>query len=169
MAENPQNIPSYPVNVAQAPVHPKASLQASIQNKTANERKTTFQVEAPVTRRSPHRPGLEDFPHPVPRFRPFLPGRQPIKRHPDWRITLLPCMSSDIMVGCPRVLGAPGSDQANQLTLIEKRLNTNHFQNEYRRFCPRKTRYRQVQVPEVQILWKAHEFCGRWHYPRSGF
>jgi hypothetical protein len=64
---------------------------------------------------------------------------------------------------------APGSDQANQLTLIEKRLNTNHFQNEYRRFCPRKTRYRQVQVPEVQILWKAHEFCGRWHYPRSGF
>jgi hypothetical protein len=30
-----------------------------------------FQVEAPVTRRSPHRPGLEDFPHPVPRFRFF--------------------------------------------------------------------------------------------------
>jgi len=27
-----------------------------------------FQVEAPVTRRSPHRPGREDFPHPVPRF-----------------------------------------------------------------------------------------------------
>jgi len=30
-----------------------------------------FQVEAPVARRSPHRPGLEDFPHPVPRFRFF--------------------------------------------------------------------------------------------------
>jgi len=27
-----------------------------------------FQVEAPVARRSPHRPGREDFPHPVPRF-----------------------------------------------------------------------------------------------------
>jgi hypothetical protein len=32
---------------------------------------SVFQVEAPVTRRSPHRPGLEDFPHPVPRFRFF--------------------------------------------------------------------------------------------------
>jgi len=30
-----------------------------------------FQVKAPVTRRPPHRPGLEDFPHPVPRFRFF--------------------------------------------------------------------------------------------------
>jgi hypothetical protein len=30
-----------------------------------------FRVEAPVARRSPHRPGLEDFPHPVPRFRFF--------------------------------------------------------------------------------------------------
>ena len=49
-----------------------------------------FQVEAPVTRRSPHRPVLEDFPHTVPRFRFFLPNLQPIRRHPDWCITLLP-------------------------------------------------------------------------------
>jgi len=50
-----------------------------------------LRVKAPVARRSPHRPGLEDFPHPVPRFLPFLPGKKPIRRHPDWRITLLPC------------------------------------------------------------------------------
>ncbi len=30
-----------------------------------------FRVEAPVTRRSPHRSGREDFPHPVPRFQAF--------------------------------------------------------------------------------------------------
>ncbi len=30
-----------------------------------------FQVEAPVTRRSPHRPVREDFPHTVPRFQLF--------------------------------------------------------------------------------------------------
>jgi hypothetical protein len=30
-----------------------------------------FQVKAPVTRRPPHRPVLEDFPHTVPRFQPF--------------------------------------------------------------------------------------------------
>ena len=56
-----------------------------------------FRVKAPVARRPPHRSRREDFPHPVPRFRPFLPGRQPIRRHPDWRITLLPCKSSDIV------------------------------------------------------------------------
>ena len=31
----------------------------------------SFQVKAPVARRPPHRPGLEDFPHPVPRFSDF--------------------------------------------------------------------------------------------------
>ena len=56
-----------------------------------------FRVKAPVTRRPLHRPGGEDFPHPVPRFRPFLPSPQPIRRHPDWRITLLPCKLSNIM------------------------------------------------------------------------
>jgi len=30
-----------------------------------------FRVEAPVTRRSPHRPVREGFPHTVPRFRLF--------------------------------------------------------------------------------------------------
>ena len=30
-----------------------------------------FQVEATVTRHPLHRPGIEDFPHPVPRFRFF--------------------------------------------------------------------------------------------------
>jgi len=40
-------------------------------SKGASGIKVRFQVEAPVTRRSPHRPGLEDFPHPVPRFRFF--------------------------------------------------------------------------------------------------
>jgi hypothetical protein len=30
-----------------------------------------FRVKAPVARRPPHRPGREDFPHPVPRFRFF--------------------------------------------------------------------------------------------------
>jgi len=66
-------------------------------------RKTTiytpsgFRVKAPVTRRPPHRSVREAFPHTVPRFRPFLPSRQPIRRHPDWRITLLPCNYSNIM------------------------------------------------------------------------
>jgi len=49
-----------------------------------------FRVKAPVTRCPPHSPGREDFPHPVPRFRLFLPSHQPIRRHPDWRITMLP-------------------------------------------------------------------------------
>jgi hypothetical protein len=44
-----------------------------------------------------HTSGRADFPHPVPRFWPFLPDRQPIRRDPDGRITLLPCMSSNIM------------------------------------------------------------------------
>jgi len=35
--------------------------------KFADVLRVNFQVEAPVTRRSPHRPGREDFPHPVPR------------------------------------------------------------------------------------------------------
>ena len=56
-----------------------------------------FRVKAPVARRPPHRPVLEDFPHTVPRFRLFSPSRQPIRRHPDWRITLLPCKCSNIM------------------------------------------------------------------------
>jgi len=49
-----------------------------------------FRVKAPVTRRPPHRPVREVFPHTVPRFKLFLPSCQPIRRHPDWRITLLP-------------------------------------------------------------------------------
>ena len=57
-----------------------------------------FRVKAPLTRRPPHRSVREAFPHTVPRFRPFLPSRQPIRRHPDWRITLLPCMCSDIIM-----------------------------------------------------------------------
>ncbi len=56
-----------------------------------------FRVKAPLTRRPPHRSVREDFPHTVPRFRPFLPSRQPARRHPGWRITLLPCKYSDIM------------------------------------------------------------------------
>jgi hypothetical protein len=43
------------------------------------------------------RPVREAFLHTVPRFRPFLPSRQPAKRHPDWRITLLPAWLSNIM------------------------------------------------------------------------
>jgi hypothetical protein len=43
------------------------------------------------------RSGRAVFPHPVPRFRLFLPSRQPIRRHPDLRITLQPCKSSNIM------------------------------------------------------------------------
>jgi len=39
-----------------------------------------FRVEAPVTRRSPHRSGREAFPHTVPRFKLFLPSCQPIRR-----------------------------------------------------------------------------------------
>ena len=50
-----------------------------------------IRVKAPVTRRPPHSSGREDFPHPVPRFWPFLPSHQPIRRHPDGRMTLLPC------------------------------------------------------------------------------
>jgi hypothetical protein len=34
---------------------------------------TSLRVEAPVFRRSPHSPGREGFPHPVPRFQPFSP------------------------------------------------------------------------------------------------
>jgi len=45
-----------------------------------------FRVKAPVTRRPPHRPGREGFPHPVPRWpETFVPG-QPNRRHPIWRI-----------------------------------------------------------------------------------
>jgi hypothetical protein len=56
-----------------------------------------FRVEAPVARRSPHTSGREDFPHPAPRFKPFLPSRQPIKRHTDGRIILPTCKCSNIM------------------------------------------------------------------------
>jgi hypothetical protein len=35
----------------------------------------------------------------VPRFRLFLPSRQPIRRHPDWRMTVLPLGSNN----CPNV------------------------------------------------------------------
>ena len=43
-----------------------------------------FQVEAPVTRRSPHRPGLEDFPHPVPRSPKALRQRLTQQATPRW-------------------------------------------------------------------------------------
>ena len=36
------------------------------------------------------RSGREGFPHPVPRLRPFLPDHRPARRHPGWRVTLLP-------------------------------------------------------------------------------
>ena len=49
-----------------------------------------FRVKAPVTRRPPHSPVREDFPHTVLRFRLFLPSLQPIRRHPDGRVTVLP-------------------------------------------------------------------------------
>jgi hypothetical protein len=49
-----------------------------------------FRVKALVAQRPPHRPVLEDFPHTVPRFQPFLPNWKPNRRHPVWRITLLP-------------------------------------------------------------------------------
>ena len=43
-----------------------------------------FRVEAPVTRRSPHRSGREDFPHPVPQntqaLRPCITGQ--VSLHP---------------------------------------------------------------------------------------
>jgi hypothetical protein len=47
----------------------------------------TIRVEAPVTRRSPHRPVREGFPHTVPRF---CFSQKPNRRHPVWRTTLLP-------------------------------------------------------------------------------
>jgi len=50
------------------------SMSNSVAQQKAHRRllfDVLFQVEAPVARRSPHRPGLEDFPHPVPRFRFF--------------------------------------------------------------------------------------------------
>ena len=56
-----------------------------------------FQVEAPVTRRSPHRPVREDFPHTVPRLRSFLPDHRPDRRHPVRRITLLPCLRNHLV------------------------------------------------------------------------
>jgi hypothetical protein len=40
-------------------------------SRAARNSRSAFRVKAPVTRRPPHRPGLEDFPHPVPRFRFF--------------------------------------------------------------------------------------------------
>ena len=57
-----------------------------------------FRVKAPLTRRPPHRSVREAFPHTVPRFKLFLPSHQPIRRHPDWRITLLPCKCSNIIM-----------------------------------------------------------------------
>ena len=57
---------------------------------SAEQNRIRFRVKASVTRRPPHRSGREDFPHPVPRFRSFLPNRQPAKRHPDWRTIMLP-------------------------------------------------------------------------------
>ena len=56
-----------------------------------------FRVEAPVTQRSPHRPVREDFPHTVPWLRFFLPNRRPDRRHPVWRITLLPIRRLDLL------------------------------------------------------------------------
>ena len=39
-----------------------------------------FRVEALVTQCSPHSPGREDFPHPVPRFQPFRPDWKPLRQ-----------------------------------------------------------------------------------------
>jgi hypothetical protein len=51
---------------------------------------TRIRVKAPVAQRPPLFPVREDSPHTVLRFRPFLPSRQPIRRPPDGRVTVLP-------------------------------------------------------------------------------
>ena len=52
-----------------------------------------FRVDAPVTRRTPHRSGREDFPHPVPQPRRFSPLRKPNRHDPVRRTTMLPADS----------------------------------------------------------------------------
>ena len=76
---------------------PGISCQHNLKKKCQDQPGPLFRVKAPVARRPPHRSVREDFPHTVLRFKLFLPSYQPIRRHPDWRITLLPCMHSDIM------------------------------------------------------------------------
>ncbi len=51
-----------------------------------------FRVKAPVARRPPHRPGREDFPHPVPRL-PVISDDKPVRRHTDWRIAVATLMT----------------------------------------------------------------------------
>ena len=50
---------------------PKLSCELS--GSKGREHSEDFRVEALVTQCSPHSPGREDFPHPVPRFQPFSP------------------------------------------------------------------------------------------------
>ena len=82
-----------------------------------------FRVRASVSRRPPRRSGREDFPHPVPRFRPFLPSRQPARRHPGRRITLLPTQR------CQKLWTIPGIGSGWRF----RRSSKNTFPFEFRR------------------------------------
>ena len=89
-----QNINACPNNVSPAGGH--ITNQLGAWQAICHNLKKTRVLVSPLPGKSIgyptplYRPVCEDFPHTGPMFKSFLPAYQPNRRHPVWRITLLP-------------------------------------------------------------------------------